>query len=357
MDDHAEKLFGTAAVAQAGRSHLNTIFSLLNALGGKTSPTDQLEEELFRVREGFHNFRLDSVETAAPGTDFQNSLRPPDLKLTYFSRTMQRTQLVGHFISQGIEVPVHYSITGAIILKREGRRFHVWDVPELTNNVLLPFAFVRDPKVLDHFATVTALRLIDSGGERPEYTQLRIAGVTKAMELTLQHRRQLYLRWREHEGADLSQGLIISGNIAATPNELLNVNVLGIDRRVYLPWQNSELLEPQLTLPPYQRGALLKVSAAQGDPMAKYMWFVRLRMSAKADPEFGLANCICLASNEAEARARADAFTARLIDERLPVTFPAEGWDKLIFPLKLCKDYLESMVPTRETVKSYFARA
>ena len=37
-------------------------------------------------------------------------------------------------------------------------------------------------------------------------------------------------------------------------------------------------------------------------------------------------------------------------------SFPAEGWDKLIFPMKLCNDFLESMVATRETVKSYFAR-
>jgi len=356
MSEPSAQLFGTAAVAQAGRSHLAAIFSLLRALGGKTSPTDHLEEDLFRIREGFHNFRLDAVESEASATDFLKSPRPPELHLTYFARTMQRTQLVGHFISQGVEIPVHYSITGAIILKREGRHFRVWDEAELTNNVLLPFAFVRDRGMLDEFRSASAVRLVDSGGDRAEYTQLRIAGVTKAMALTLEHRQRLYERWRSKEGADLSQGLIISGNLATVPNESLNANVLGIDRRVYLPWQNSQLLEPQLGLAAHRRGALLRVSAAQGDPMAKYMWFVRLRMSAKADPEFGLANCICLAANEGEARARADAFTARLIDERLPVSFPAEGWDKLIFPLKLCKDYLESLVPTRETVKSYFAR-
>lgn len=356
MSEPSPQLFGTAAVAEAGRGHLNAIFSLLRSLNGKTSPTDHLEEDLFRIREGFHNYRLDIVETEAPAMDFLSSPRPPDLQLTYFARTMQRTQLVGHFISQGIEVPVHYSITGAIILKREGRHFRVWGEPELTNNVLLPFAFVRDRGMLDGFRSSAVLRLVDSGGERAEYTQLRIAGVTKAMALTLEHRQRLYERWRAQEGADLSQGLVISGNLSTVPNTSLNANVLGIDRRVYLPWQNSQLLEPQLGLPAYRRGALLRVSAAQGDPMPKYMWFVRLRMSAKADPEFGLANCICLAANDPEASARANAFTARLIDERLPVTFPAEGWDKLIFPLKLCKDYLESLVPTRETVKSYFAR-
>jgi hypothetical protein len=356
--DENQKLFGTAAVAQAGRGRLNSIFSLLAALGGKTSPMDQLEEELFRIREGFHNFRLDPVEKTPPDLDFLRSPRPPEMQLTYFARTMQRTQLVGHFVSDGLEVPVHYSITGAIILKREGRRFKVWDVPELTNNVLLPFSFVKRQDALTGFHGDDTLRLVDSGGTRPEYTQLRIAAVTKAMQLTLEHRQRIYERWRHQGGADLTQGLVVSGNLADVPNALLNANVLGIDRRVYLPWQNSQLLEPQLAIPAHQRGALLRVSKTEGpDPRAKYMWFVRLRSSAKADPEFGLANCICEATNDGEAIAHANAFTARLVDERLPVTFPAEGWDKLIFPLKLCKDYLESLVPTRETVKSYFARA
>ena len=90
----------------------------MSSLGGKTSPSDSLEEELFRIREGFHNFRLDPVETDEQLMDFQKSPRPPDMNLVYFARTMQRTQLIGHFIYEGLEVPVHYSITGAIILKR-----------------------------------------------------------------------------------------------------------------------------------------------------------------------------------------------------------------------------------------------
>ena len=217
---------------------------------------------------------------------------------------------------------------------------------------------MQNKAALASFQGDSTLRLIDSGGSRAEYTQLRIAAVMKALSLTLEHRARLYARWRTHEGADLSQVLVISGNLVDVPNDALTENVLGVDRRVYLPWQNAQLLEPQLRIPVFHRGQLMKVSNTVGsDPMAKYMWFVRLRTSAKADPEFGLANCVCCAPNTPAAASRANAFSARLIDERLPVSFPAEGWDKLIFPLKLCKDYLESLVPTRATVKSYFARS
>lgn len=351
------ELVGTAATAEASRSHLHRIFSLLSDLGGKTSPAESLEEDNFRVREGFHNFKLEKVEQHHPETDFSASERPADVKLVYFARMLQRTQLIGHFVHKGFEVPVHYAITGTIILRRDGRKFHVWGQPELRNNVLVPFSFVNDPQVLEQFSSNRELRLVDSGGDRPEYTQLRIAAVRRARELTLEQRGRLYIRWLRSEGKDSSKYLAASGMIADVPNKWLTSNFVALARRVYVPWQDSELLEPQLRIPAYHRGQVMRVINTVGnDPMPKYTWFVRLRSSAQADPEFGLLRCTIIADSDGEAAKRADALSARLIDERLPVTYPAENWDKLIFPLKLCQDYLSSLVPTRATVKSYFAR-
>jgi hypothetical protein len=73
--------------------------------------------------------------------------------------------------------------------------------------------------------------------------------------------------------------------------------------------------------------------------------------------EFGLLRCTFIADNDTDAVERANLFSSRLIEERLPVTFPEQDWDRLIFPIKLCKTYLESLIPTRDAVKSYFARA
>lgn len=344
------------ALAEASRSNLNKVFELLSALGGRTSPADVVEEEAFRVREGYQNFRLDEVEGQRPEIDLRTTERPAD-ELAYFARMIQRTQLIGHFISGGIEIPVHYVITGAIILGRERRKFHVWTEPELAFNVVVPFAFVKDHAVLDQFQHSEDLGLIDSGGERAEYTQLRIAAVRHARQIALDQRYSLFRKWIGSDGKDTSKALVASGIIADIPNQKLAPNIFALGQRVYVPWQNSELLEPQLLVPAYQRGSVLKVTNTVGDdPMHKYTWFVRLRSSAQADPEFGLVRCTCIADNDEAAIAKANAFSARLVDERLPVTYPAERWDKLIFPLKLCMDYLNSLIATKATVKSYFAR-
>jgi hypothetical protein len=351
-------LSGSAALTAASRSHLNHIFVLLSELGGRTSPADQIEEETFRVREGFHQIRLDPVEDTPPALDFAQQPRPDNVQLIYFARALQRTQLVGHFYSQGIEVPVHYAITGAIILERRNRKFKVWRQPELHTNVMLPFNFVGKREVLDQFQSDRQVQLIDTGGDRPEYTQLRISAVRRARELTLELRSKLCSAWGLSDGQDETKYMVLSGTVADIPNKLLGPNFFALARRVYVPWINSQLIEPQLNTPPYHRGQVLRTTNTLGDdPMNKYTWFVRLRSSSQADPEFGLVRCTCLADGDADIIGKANQITARLVDERLPVTFPAEGWDKLIFPMKLCNDFLESMVPTRDTVKSYFARA
>ena len=309
-------------------------------------------------REGYQNFKLEQIEQSAPAIDF--SAAPPNdsAQLVYFIQAMQRTQLIGHFVSKGVEIPLHYAITGSIILKRVNRQFQIWSRPELRSNVILPFDFVDDKQLLESFSQDQQVHLVDSAGKRPEYTQLRIAAVRKAHELTLEERSRLYMRWRKEEGSDESKVLVVDGHIADVPNKWLTRNLIAIDQRVYVPWQNSELLEQHLLIAPFHRGPLLQVTNTVGDdPMHKYMFFLRLRTSSQADPEFGLLRCTIVANDANDAIERANQLARLMIEERLPVTFPAPDWDRLIFPMKLCKTYLDSLVATREAVKSYFARA
>src|SRR5687768_10065674 len=141
----------SAHQAEVGRSHLARIYDLLHALGGRTSAALEIEEDTFRIREGYQDFRVDEAEPAAPLRNFHHQPEKSPLELAYFGRTLQLTQLIGHFVSSGVEIPVHYCITGAIILSRSERKFHVWGQPKLESYVLLPKKFVKDQAVLAQF--------------------------------------------------------------------------------------------------------------------------------------------------------------------------------------------------------------
>lgn len=342
---------------EESRGHLHRIHRLLADLKGRNSPAESIEEDLFRVREGYHNFRLDRIKQPSPDTDFSKAPASHGLNLRYFSRTLQRTQLIGHFVVRGQEVPVHYAITGSIVLQRRDGRFKVWGEPALRYNVVLPFRFVEEKGILDSIRNDSLIHLVDSEADRDEYTQMRISAVRKAHEITRQLRGNLHSQWREKEGKDLTQVMVADGMIEDLPNSSLTDNFLATSRTVYVPWQNSELVESQLTIPPYHRGEVLKVTdTTDQGPNTKYTWFTRLRTKSQGGPEFGLLRTTIIADNDQDAIERANAFTSCVVRERLPVTYPAENWDKLIFPHKLCNDFLESMIPTQTTVKSYFAR-
>jgi hypothetical protein len=345
----------SAHQAEVGRGHLAHIYDMLHALGGRTSAAPATEEDSFRIREGYHDYRLDPAEPEPPRRDLGKQPAASPLTLAYFARSLQLTQLIGHFDSGGAEIPVHYCITGAIILRREQRRFRVWGEPRLQNSVILPLAFVQDHSVLDQFRSHD-FAIVDSGAERAEYTQMRISAVRRALELTRELRGGLYQQWKTTDGAQQERMLVLSGSIFDVPNADLSQNLVAIDSQFYAPWQNSPLLEPALTTGLYHRSRVLRVSKADDAGLTKYLWYVRLRKTRQAVPEFGLLRCMALGADERQVGERADQVSTQLLDERIPVTFPAPDWDRLPFPVKLCGDYLESMIPSRETVRSFFAR-
>ena len=252
---------------------------------------------------------------------------------------------------------MHYAILGAVILERQQRTFRAWHKPKLENHVLLPEKFCP-PAILEKFRAIPGLGVIDTGGSKPEYTQLRIDALKCARAQTQTLRGALLNEWKTLEGSDQHEALVVDSLDIETPPGDLLPNFVALSSQVYVPWHNADVIERQLQIGAQQRGMLLKVTPTAGDTSGpcKYTWFIRLRTTAKADPEFGLVRCAIVANSDATAIERADKFSARLIAERLPVTFPAEGWDQLIFPIKLCGDYLESLIATKATVRSYFAR-
>jgi hypothetical protein len=343
--------------AEVSRGHLARIYELLHALGGHTSAAATIEEDNFRIREGYQDYRLDPAEPVASRRDLGRQPADSPLTLTYFARSMHLTQLIGHIYSGGAEIPVHYCITGAIILRREQRRFKIWGEPKLQSSVLLPLSFVRDRSVLEQFRG-DSFSIVDTGADREEYTQLRISAVRRALELTRELRGELYGRWKAGDGAQPDRWLVLHGNIFDVPNSELSPNVVAIESQFYAPWQNSALLEPALNTELYHRSQVLRVSKPEGGAgLTKYLWYARLRKTGQSVPEFGLLRCMALADDEKQVGELADRVSTRLLDERIPVTFPEPDWDRLPFPIKLCGDYLESMIPSRETIRSFFARS
>jgi len=343
------------AEAVVQKRNLQIVDDFLRRVGARTSPAASLEEDTFRMREGFQDFSIELVEKVNPERALNKLDGKPEHEISFFCSSIQRTELVGHFFYHGQEIPLHYTIVGSLILKREHRHFHVWEQPIKREHILAPLAFMDNADQLSSdFGAGLPVTLRDSGSSDLDYTQLRIAAANSARALRYECRQQVLAQWKEAEGSNARDLIVINDSLLRLPNKSLDRNMLGIVKSSYVPFRNRELLTHQLRLEEFQRGRVFRIELPEHPDERKYSWFLKLRSSAQAGPEFGLVRVETVADDDEDARRQADEFSHLMIGERFPVTFPARDWDKLIFPLKLCDQYLNSLVPSRQTVQAYF---
>jgi len=307
------------------------------------------------MREGFQDYSISLVEKKNPERSMEKPDHPPEHEIGFFCSSIQRTQLVGHIFQQGQEIPLHYTIVGSLILQRQARHFHVWRQPLKREYILAPLGFLKaSHSLMTEFGDELPVTLQDTGGTDTDYTQLRIAAVNSARRLRFDCRQQVVAQWMESQGADPKNLIVINESLLRLPSESLSPNVVGVVKTVYVPFRNRELLTNQLILKEFQRGQVFRIEIPEHTEDRKYSWFLKLRSSPQASPEFGLIRLETVAGDDESACQRADEFSSLIVGERFPVSFPAPDWDKLIFPLKLCEQYLTSLVASQQSVQSYF---
>ncbi len=339
------------------RKNLQVVSDFLRRVKAHTSPIPTLEEDNFRMREGFQQFAVELVEKENPDTDFTALAQEPPQKADFFASSLQRTQLVGHIYEEGQEVPIHYVIVSSIILKREKRVFHAWRHAVKREHILAPLKFVPEPdKMLKDFTGDLPVTLVDTGGEELNYTRLRIDAVNRARELKWGTRNELLSQWKAEEGVDTNLLITLNDSLLHIDNADLGSNMAGFVRMVYVPFANRDILANHLVLHEFRRGQLFKIVDPEHPENMKYSWFLKMRHVSNAEPEYGLIRLEILAASDKEARKLADDLSYLMVRERFPVTFPAPQWDKLIFPHKLCDQYLNSLVPSATTIQAYFTR-
>jgi hypothetical protein len=339
------------------RRNLQVVSDFLVRVKARTSPIPSLEEDNFRMREGFQRFSVDLVEDASPGKNFLEAPTEPPERMDYFASSLQRTQLVGHFYADGQEVPIHYVIVSSIVLERKARVFHAWSHAIKKEYILAPLSFLPGAKdLMRDFTGDMPVVLADSGGQELNYTQLRIAAVNRARELKWETRQALVKKWNAEVGVNPNALMILNDSLLHDHNDELSPNIVGFVRMVYVPFVNKEKLANHLVLPEFQRGQVFKIIDPEHPGNTKYSWFLKLRHVSQAGPEYGLMRLEILASSDDEAKRKADDFSYLMVRERFPVTFPAPEWDKLIFPHKLCDQYLNSLVPSSDTIQAFFMR-
>ena len=100
-----------------------------------------------------------------------------------------------------------------------------------------------------------------------------------------------------------------------------------------------------------QRSSVFQPLNEKGKRENIYSWYLRLHYNKNyGDNSFGLIRVEVPA--EEEYLKKVDLISSWILLETKPVAFPASRWDRMIYPIKYCEDYLKSKAPSRTLINS-----
>ncbi|MCE5200316.1 MAG: hypothetical protein ABFD54_13455 [Armatimonadota bacterium] len=141
--------------------------------------------------------------------------------------------------------------------------------------------------------------------------------------------------------------LMVDGSLGAECSGNVPANVVGVTKShatQYFEWHDQKKI---LDLNVGERsGVFIPIIAGRRRPV--YSWYLRLRPNDGQDVYFGLVRV------EAQKSQRtldmADEISRWLLAERCPLSLPDFRWDKMIYPIRDCEQYLKSLAPTHTSL-------
>lgn len=329
--------------------------------GGQVAPLGLSEEEINPQEQDDLTLRANFIE--AMNTIYPVSYDYPDdagkSEFKFFEDGRQRTIQIGHIpVEHGehqVLLPVHYFAVGAVILeRREDRRLQVWGSPEIEEGIFVATSLVRDDKLLEEYKSAGLPIVSTDRPKKNDYYALRSGALQKAKSLRLEVEDRLIKRWRtSEESADTY--LVIDGTLMNFRDELNVSRCIGVSKsfssRYFEPTDHARIMR----MKEYERSWTFRFHEEEGDDLRKgarerISWYLRLRDGTRHDPEFGLIRVEISKKYLKESSDYADRFSKSLISERLPTSYPAPRWDKHLFPIRVCENYLSSVMPTGSTI-------
>lgn len=247
---------------------------------------------------------------------------------THFVDGIQRSQPVWHI--QGVGAV--YGYAAAVVRHRPERRLVTawWRDHE----ALYGPQWLRDAAGFEDAAwTLT--------GDEPDWrgsAKTALDGQREKLE------RQAAEWWLEdgHGWLMLDGGIDLSERVAAAPQV---AGVIKSHQTQYFPFEEQSLIWG------LRRGERTSVFEPLGDRrIPVFSWYVRLRDPGDKEVTFGLVRVEMACS--LTTLALADQVTGWLLAETAPLSLPDPRWDRMLYPIRDCEQYLKSKAPSRVLLES-----
>jgi hypothetical protein len=240
-------------------------------------------------------------------------------------------------------VPIVAGIIGAVIRERRDRRMFTWK-HTVDQRIYVPTRFLSasDRRALD----ASGVRARDTTDGMADATEHPIALRELARNLVRNDRESLEHALAKEWCATETRPLLIDGGISAAQPIARSACAIGVLKSHRTLYVQGDALRVALGLEAGERTSVFVITPEKRAPVAS--WYLRLRDRAGREPMWGLVRVEASAprdkAREDDIGARADEVSRWILAEASPVALPDARWDKMVYGVRDCEEFLRAVM-------------
>lgn len=261
--------------------------------------------------------------------------------LTHFLDGVQRQRILYY---EGV-VPVFYAYLGAVVRSRVERRMCCLKEREsllYREALYAPSRYIDAEGLRAHGIPLRDVEVSEPLPSHPTLLQRIANRISNDREILERELAQQWLQWLHQQGRE--EWLVVDGGIAGLGEASAGGCLLGLVK-------TSTAVERALT--PEQAQVVYSLRHGERssvfvihhrDRSQVYSWFLRLHAPARGSLLYGLVRVEVAPS--ADWQAMVDVVSSWLLQDRVPLSVPDTRYDRLLYPLRDCEQYLRALAPS-----------
>lgn len=267
---------------------------------------------------------------------------PPEPGFTAF---LDGTQASRVLYASETGVPVLHGTVAAVVRERRNRRLYTWrHVVEqrlYAPRSKLPAALWTGLRAsgIDLRDTSDPIDDAQPGGDHP--IALRDAAIHRLQRDRERAEAQLAMEWCERE----ARPILIDGGISGSDRVAGSSCAVGVVKTHRTLYAEGDALARILALGRGERSSVFRITSPKRATVAS--WYLRLRDRSGADPMWGLVRVEIAHPDridEAGIGGRADQVSRWILAEATPIALPDSRWDKMVYGIRDCEEFLRAVI-------------
>jgi hypothetical protein len=238
--------------------------------------------------------------------------------------------------------PVIHGTVAAVVRVRHNRRLTTWHRPIVRRRLYACLrAFSPESRGVLH---ALGLEVIDTTPASQESSAhpfiLRDEAVHRVQADREEAERELAERWCHHE----SEPLFIDGGISGSDKVAVAACTVGVVKSHRTLYAEGDALQTIFALRRGERSSAFRVTSPKRIPVAS--WYLRLRDPLGYDPMWGLVRVEIAHPAHIEmdlVSRQADKISLWILAETSPLALPDGRWDKMVYGIRDCEEFLHAV--------------